>query len=260
MSRQESMIRRRRGPTSAIAVTTAVAAMLLLFCVGLTDGYAFSTKGATNNGAGGGTASSSGGPPSFAAPTVETGTSVTSSTTSTTTTSSSNPLNDNTAAPIFSGFGHVTDTPGLTNPTTTGPPPTFAGFGNAHGVSPVFPTTPQASSSTTTTTTAAPPPPVFSGFGHALGRATANGVGGIGGATTTIPWGVVGTSLHDANNNMDDEDDDDDTTTSVMDPDLYEASQFLHEARDKVMQLRQELEQKANQQKELVQQLRSELK
>ena len=233
------------------AAAVAVAAVGLLLCVGRADGYAFSTNG----------------------PTASNG--VTAAGSTTTTTTGSQPVQDNidsnqntnpvTTAPIFSGFGHVTD---LTNGATTKdtsipkqqPSPTattaatFSGFGHAHGVSPVFPTIPQPS--------APAPPPVFSGFGHALGLG-ANGVGGMGSGTPTaatiMPWGVVGASLQDTKNN-DENDDDDDTFSSSMDPDLYEASQFLHDARDKVLQLRQELEQKANQQKELVQQLRSELK
>lgn len=289
------MIRRRdcwcQRP-SAVATATKVAVIVLLFCVGPIDGYAFSTKGATNPPNNGGVvgANGSGPAPSFAPPVP--GTTATTlvpaaDATTTTTTSSSGSMNSNSwnplnvkdkdkdkptaQPPVFSGFGHVTSTTTTDTPkATTTAPPTFSGFGHAHGVSPVFPTTLPVSSSSSTSTAAASPPPIFSGFGHALGRTTSNGIGGIGSgtttttATTTIPWGVVGSSLYDANNKNDhddDEDDDnDDTATSVMDPDLYEASQFLHEARNKVLQLRQELELKANQQKDLVQQLRSELK
>ena len=81
-----------------------------------------------------------------------------------------------------------------------------------------------------------PPKPIFSGFGHALKPNDSL-------STTTA-------------NDLVDTDDD----SNLLDPDLYEASQFLHAARDQVMKLRQDLERKAMQQKELVQELRAELK
>jgi hypothetical protein len=66
---------------------------------------------------------------------------------------------------------------------------------------------------------------------------------------------------------VDDDDDDDDEydvnlsleDNALMDPDLYEATVFLQNARDKVMQLQTELDSKAEEQKELVRELRVEL-
>ena len=160
------------------------------------------------------------------------------------------PQQETKTPPIFSGFGHVTSAVPETPSSSPPPPaPVFSGFGHVTNAaapsSPPLAAAPLFSGFGHATTSVSPSPspmpidppkPIFSGFGHALKPNDSL-------STTTA-------------NDLVDTDDD----SNLLDPDLYEASQFLHAARDQVMKLRQDLERKAMQQKELVQELRAELK
>ena len=100
--------------------------------------------------------------------------------------------------------------------------PIFSGFGHA-----------------TAASVAEAPAPVFSGFSHAT-EAAAAAPSGFGGVTQVVEDEVV--------------------SDFSLDPDLQEAKQYLHAARDKVLSLRKEIGHKEKLQKALVQKLRTEFK
>ncbi|KAI2504949.1 hypothetical protein MHU86_9478 [Fragilaria crotonensis] len=219
----------------------ATIALYVSFLIVGTHGYAFTTKGAGNafglaNGNTIDTASTATtNPPPESQPETKTppifsgfGHATSSAVTESSPESQSSPPPP--PAPVFSGFGHVTNAaPTSSSSQPLAAAPLFSGFGHA------------------TTTSVTPPSPVpidppkpapviFSGFGHALKPNDSS-------STTTAATTTA--SVDDDN--------------SLFDPDLYEASQFLHAARDQVMKLREDLERKAMQQKELVRELRAEL-
>lgn len=178
------------------------------------------------------------------------------------------------AVPGFSGFGHsIGNTAAAAdNSEPSNVVPGFSGFGHVNGETTRATTRATATNSATVAPETSTTVPGFSGFSHVLQDAPPvhgfSGFGHVNGETSTsthVP-GFSGFGHFDRNDDVKDDDDDDEYDLNLsmddgalMDPDLYEATMFLKNARDKVMHLRDELDMKAQQQKELVRELRDEL-
>jgi hypothetical protein len=177
--------------------------------------------------------------------------------------------------PGFSGFGHhhgmensVDDNSELSNGV-----PGFSGFGHhVNGQTTKTITTSTISNTANAASETLKTVPGFTGFGHVLQDVSEDnsvpgfsGFGHVNGYASTssqVPgFSGFGHSDPDVLSHQDDDNFDLNISLddALMDPDLYEAATFLQNAKDKVMQLRQELEGKAQQQKELVRELRVEL-
>ena len=144
------------------------------------------------------------------------------------------------AAPVFSGFGHAS---GQQN--NGAPAPVFSGFGHATGQEQGMPAAPAVFSgfgnsfngATQLPAQAPAPAPAFSGFGHATGVRNDGVMSGQKAAEEP-------TSAQDVSSN---------------EVDLGQASDFLSAAREKVSHLRDQLKDREEQHRALVQKLNDEL-